>query len=72
MAKFISNKDLQQQLDKEKWLESEKAGYDKSGDMPYCEHCFYKELDGFCSQPHKERECNSLCAKAYNKSKRKK
>ena len=57
----------QKMLDKLKWLESEKEKKDKSGAMPYCDYCFYKDLDGFCYAEQKNREACYHCAKAYKR-----
>lgn len=65
MNRVLDN--TQKMCDKLKWEESEKCGYDKSGDMPYCEHCFYKDLDGFCSKTQQDREKFYLCATAYKR-----
>ena len=71
MAKFITNKERQKELDKEKWLESEQEGLDRSGQMTYCNDCDRKaggELG--CKATQAEREEKTLCAKAYNKHQR--
>ncbi len=53
MAKFISNKERQRQLDKEKWLDSEKHGKDMCGEYPYCSAC--------------DKSVEYPCARAFNK-----
>ena len=65
MNRVLEN--TQKMCDKLKWEESEKCSCDKSGDMPYCEHCFYKDLDGFCSKTQHDREKFYLCATAYKR-----
>lgn len=69
MAKFITNKERQKELDKEKWLESERIGFNCSGSMYYCNTCD-KEEDFDCKATQAEREEKTLCAKAYNKHQR--
>ena len=71
----ISNKKLQEKLDKEKWLLSEKLGYDKAGGMDWCTHCEFTDYadnknGGVCTY----LECKKNlypCAKAYNRMKKK-
>lgn len=67
----MNNKDTQALLDKKKWLESESAGYDKSGDMEYCEVCENQTPSG-CQVNQVYREIHSPCATAYNRLKRSK
>lgn len=72
MAKFISNKERQRQLDEEKWLESEKQGFDMGGCMLYCQYCDkadhrHKTELGKCYATQDQRVADCLCAKAYNK-----
>ncbi|MBO5776642.1 MAG: hypothetical protein J6V83_01970 [Clostridia bacterium] len=38
-----TNKDLQNTLDINKWIESEKAGRDLCGEMDYCAYCRMNE-----------------------------
>jgi hypothetical protein len=66
----MKNTERQKSLDKQKWLMSEEVGTDLSGEMLYCEFCFYKDLDGFCPISQQERENKCLCAKAWNRYKR--
>lgn len=66
----MNNKDTQALLDKKKWLESESAGYDKSGDMDYCEYCDHQTPSGDCEVNQVYRETISTCATAYNRLKR--
>lgn len=68
--------ETQKRLDKKKWLESEKQGYDMGGCMTYCEKCEYADHShptekGKCYATQEERVTNSFCAKAYNLSKKK-
>lgn len=51
-----SNKDLQRELDIQKWVESEKHCEDMCRKMPYCEYC--------------KGEAEYPCAKAYNRMKK--
>ena len=68
----MTNEQRQKQLDKKKWLESESAGYDKSGDMDYCEYCDHQTPSGDCEVNQVYRETISTCATAYNRLKRSK
>ena len=66
MAKNIER---QKSLDRVKWKESEKAGYDLSGTYPHCENCKHRINTCYavgCNATQEERETKSLCAKAYN------
>ena len=63
----MSNIKKQKSLDKKKWIESEKNGYDMCGQMPYCSACEIKKLFCVCNTTQMEREMNCLCAKAYNR-----
>ena len=76
----MTNKDRQASLDKKKWLQSQEVGVDMSGRMPYCPYCKYQDSDIstyhrciilYCNATQEELECNSLCAKAYNRMQRK-
>ena len=67
----MTNKDRQKNLDKQIWLESEKEHIDKSGVMYYCSACNYRK-EYTCLATQQNREDMSLCAKAYNKSTRRK
>lgn len=71
----MTNKERQKQLDNEKWVESEKQGFDMSGCMSYCEKCEFADHshpteNGKCYATQEEREKCTLCAKAFNKMKR--
>ena len=66
----MTNKQRQKSLDKKKWLESEKQGFDMSGCMLYCstcEHANHDSEEGFCKASQALREKMSLCATAYNR-----
>lgn len=65
--------DTQKSCDKKKYIESLKEGRDMSGAMPWCEYCFeHAQVDYTCDIEHAERVENSVCARAYNRSRRKK
>lgn len=68
----MKNTERQKSLDKQKWVMSEECECDLSGEMLYCEFCFYKDLDGLCPVSQDQRESQCLCAKAYNRMKRNK
>ena len=53
-------------LDFQKWIESEKAMRDKSGNMPYCKFCDYA-INGQCVAEQYKRIEKRLCAHAYKK-----
>lgn len=61
-----TNKVLQSRLDREKYIASEKANYDKSGNMYYCSKCDAQN-NAICEATQEEREKQSLCAKAFKK-----
>lgn len=64
---MVRNAFKQAQLDKEKWLESEKNNEDMSGAMYYCDACEYQKNGYLCSATQLKREYMCLCAKAYNR-----
>lgn len=66
----MTNQARQKQLDKKKWLESEVAGYDKSGDMEYCDKCEHQTPSGDCEVNQVYRELYDPCASAWNRIKR--
>ena len=68
----MTNKERQKQLDKRKWIESEKEGYDKGGYMSYCDHCLWQDSWLNCTANQEDRVDNELCAKAYNRMYREK
>lgn len=53
-----TNDKLQEKLGIIKWIDSEKKGEDTCGEYDYCPHCI--------------KTAPTPCAKAYNKSRRKK
>lgn len=57
--------EIQQEVDKRKYIESEKSGFDLSGQMSYCRYCPFKTGQS-CLIEHKYRVENNFCAKAYN------
>lgn len=64
MAK--SYKKLQEEFDKDKWLESEKQGVDLSGIMVVCDYCDYC-CGVVCTATREEIVAKSLCARAVRK-----
>ena len=73
----MTNKQRQRSLDKKKWIESERVGGDLSGVMSHCAYCEKSFLafqsDGatsYCGATQQERENECLCAKAFNRMKR--
>lgn len=68
----MTNKERQAQLDKIKYEESIIAQRDLSGKMFYCDMCDKTDSNFNCLVAQEERESGCLCAKAYNKGKRKK
>ena len=70
----ITNKERQQKLDVEKWLLSEKLGYDKAGGMDWCTYCIYTQY----ADNQNGAKCNFIdngrngfpCARAYNRMKK--
>ena len=75
----MTNKENQKIRDKEKWEESQKVGYDKAGDMPWCGCC---EFSTTCNTNPSGKRCDYggttgdfdltpyPCATAYNRMKR--
>lgn len=69
MNKVLSR--IQNKLNREKWLESEKQGFDMSGCMPYCKFCnmadhSHQTENGKSYASHYERTINCICAKSKN------
>ena len=62
----MTNNERQAQLDKEKYIASEKLNMDMSGSMQYCRFCPYK-ANSKCQIEHEDRLADNTCAKAYNK-----
>lgn len=65
----MTNREMQERLDREKWIESAREGCDLSGAMRYCDYCAAQHLER-CVASQPEREANNLCAKANNRMKR--
>lgn len=73
----MTNKERQKSLDRQKWLESEQQRFDMSGCMLYCEFCSkadhsHPTENGKCYATQEERENDCLCAKSFNRMKRRK
>ena len=64
--------DTQKSCDKKKYLESLKEGRDMSGAMDYCAECIHSQTDYTCDIDHKERVATNVCARAYNRYRKKK
>lgn len=64
--------DTQKSCDKKKYIESVKERRDMSGAMPWCEYCEHSQTDYTCDIEHAERVAQNVCARAYNRSRRKK
>ena len=65
----MGNKEKQQKLDVEKWLASEKCGYDRAGSMDWCNYCKAQKqstTQGKVLCANKEKD-TTTCATAYNK-----
>ena len=70
----MNNKERQQKLDIEKWLASEKVGYDKAGGMEWCTYCEWTEYvdnknGGMCTYEPTSKS-KYPCATAYNRMKK--
>ena len=75
----MKNPELQKSLDKRKYLESQRVGYDKAGDMSYCSVC---EFSAHCESRASKKRCDYggtigdfekvpyPCATAYNRCRR--
>lgn len=67
----MTNKERQEQLDKKKWLESEKAGHDMGGKMQYCCKCEWQICIDYgkwcCGATNGIIQEGLICAKAYNR-----
>ena len=61
----MNYKKSQERLDKKKYLDSEKFGFDLSGHLAHCQVCPCMK-DTHCLASHDERVEYSLCARAYN------
>lgn len=63
-------KDIQQQLNEEKYYLSENCGTDMSGCMKWCQGCAFQNVPfKTCNINHGSRTANSVCAKNYAKIK---
>ena len=57
-------KELQKELDKQKWLEGEKTGKNMAGHMVYCKKCPCRDIySGYCNATYQYAVDNSQCAK---------
>ena len=57
--------EIQQQLDEQKYLESQKWQKDMSGSMPYCKECEFRDKPFLaCRISHEERVEKKACEKA--------
>lgn len=65
----MKNIELQKVLDVERQSISEEIGEDLSGEMLYCEFCYYATHKK-CNAINNEREKYSLCATAHNRMKK--
>lgn len=64
----MTNVKRQAQIDKSRWLESEKRGYDISGTMNFCSVCEFQDtVCKECTIGYLEQKYNCTCATAYNK-----
>lgn len=68
----MTNKKNQEIRNREKWKESEKQGTDMSGYMSYCEFCENAKSCQAKVYNFGEINANFLCAKAYNRMKKRK
>lgn len=65
----MTNRERQRSLDKKKWLESEKQGYDMAGLMDYCDFCDCADdvRWDYCAYSDEQMVADCKCAKAYNR-----
>lgn len=66
MSRIFEN--TQKKLDQNKWFTSKIHDKDLSGCMWYCLKCEKRNCTHRCNATQKEREANTLCAKAYIKA----
>lgn len=66
----MTNQERQKSLDLKKYFSSQRHKEDLSGKMCYCHSCSQMTCTHTCRATQKEREAQSLCAKAYNRMKR--
>lgn len=62
--KRMTYKELQEKLNKEKWLKSEQEGKDLTAYMEWCLKCPFQRL-GTCMVSQEDRDNNRFCAIAY-------
>ena len=67
---MVKNEVKQKELDKLKWLLSEKNNEDMSGCMDYCDACEQQRNGFVCGATQVARLQHCLCAKAYNRLRR--
>ena len=57
-------KELQKELDEEKYISSEGSGFDRSGNMDWCDNClFQNRAYKTCDLRHESRTANMVCAR---------
>lgn len=66
----MTNRQRQKDIDKQKWEDGVRFGYDPSGLLAMCNYCPKQYHICKCSATQEEREAQCLCAKAYNKMRR--
>lgn len=67
-------KNLQSELDKKKYIQSQTARQDLSGRMPYCMDCYFLKFDTekkhlVCNLDEISKVENQVCAKNYERRK---
>lgn len=64
----MNYKKSQERLDKKKYLDSEKIGFDVSGHLAHCQVCPCRmKGDCHCIASQEDRTKYCLCARAYDK-----
>ena len=63
----MTNKEIQEKLDLERYYESEKHEGDMSGLMGYCYYCKHQKNGCNCFVPYAERTEKAICSMAYNR-----
>ena len=66
----LTNKEMQKELDFQKWNLSQVEKKDLSGQMEYCSFCPFQIDKAKCDCPQAMREEETLCAKAFNRMKK--
>ena len=57
-------KELQKELDEEKYISSEGSGFDRSGNMDWCDNCLFQNREyKTCDLTHESRTANMVCAR---------